>query len=379
MTAEGRGKRRAKGDGRREGKFGRLDFYPGDYLSDAKVIAMTWEAQGAYCRFLFISWMSGPLPDDLGTLARILGGSEKQLRKLWPQIEPCLAQGPAPGTLVQPRLERERQRAIENRASKREGAERTNERRWGSHSDSHDASLSDRSATPGSDRPSASASASASHTPPTPSGGRGSAPPDGAARVCAEKSQRPEPPEPDPPAGIAPSSPQPPGDPPTAAARPGPEPTADTDDRFAALWAAWQDGRASRKLPPDRWSAKHASTFDDLLDKSAEDRDFACEVIRAYFGWDDEKLRGVAWGINLFPFRMDACFPVAEEAREKAMRRRRAAAAEAEAEREIELTPEELERIAESRRKIREMLRQRRPQGGADSTAGGTDAEKESA
>lgn len=82
------------------------------FLADLDQAAMTLEEVGAYIRLLAWAWREGPLPSDLKRLARILAIPERKLRALWPALAPCWTMRDD-GTMVNERLERERQRKDE--------------------------------------------------------------------------------------------------------------------------------------------------------------------------------------------------------------------------------------------------------------------------
>lgn len=85
-----------------------FQFYPKDFLTDGHVVAMTMAERGAYITLLCLCWMEGSLPSDLGALARRCHVSKAAFTRLWPALEPCFTA--ADGRIVQPRIERERQK-----------------------------------------------------------------------------------------------------------------------------------------------------------------------------------------------------------------------------------------------------------------------------
>lgn len=83
-----------------------FQFYPKDFLSDGKQIAMTLAEVGAYWRLCCHCWMDGSLPVDIALLARRCGASKRQMQAMWPAISPCFVE--LDGVLVHKRLELER-------------------------------------------------------------------------------------------------------------------------------------------------------------------------------------------------------------------------------------------------------------------------------
>lgn len=104
----------------RKGKAPAFQFYPADWLADARVAAMTLEEEGAYIRLLCFCWREGSLPPEPSTLARLLKVSTDKMAELWSRIEPCFRTGDD-GRLRQRRLDLERmkQRAFSRLQSDR--------------------------------------------------------------------------------------------------------------------------------------------------------------------------------------------------------------------------------------------------------------------
>lgn len=82
-------------------------FYAGDYAGDT--LHLTTVEHGAYLLLLIHEWRTGPLPDDDARLATVA----RMLPTEWQQIAPTIRAffTLRDGRLVQPRLERERNRA----------------------------------------------------------------------------------------------------------------------------------------------------------------------------------------------------------------------------------------------------------------------------
>lgn len=108
-----------------------LRFYPQDFMGDGKVQMMNATERGIYISLLCHEWSEGPIPDDPERMARVCGTDPGTMAEAWPQVRPCFNETKA-GRLVQPRLEEEREKALE----KREQARRAARARW-DDSDAH--------------------------------------------------------------------------------------------------------------------------------------------------------------------------------------------------------------------------------------------------
>jgi uncharacterized protein YdaU (DUF1376 family) len=110
------------------------------WFADAYIAAtrhMTLAERGAYFDLLCFQWTIGPLPTDKARLAKLISVSPKEFSRVWPAIKGKFKE--ARNGFINERLEQHRQKATRLRAQHREGARKTNHRRWGSHG----ASLSD--------------------------------------------------------------------------------------------------------------------------------------------------------------------------------------------------------------------------------------------
>lgn len=101
-----------------------FQFYPKDYLSDPKVIAMDWDARGMHVHCMCIAWGLQPecrLPDDDDYLWRLVGKPEG-----WDRLKPQIFRAwvlEDDGFWVQKRLLREWQAQQERRAKKKAAAD----------------------------------------------------------------------------------------------------------------------------------------------------------------------------------------------------------------------------------------------------------------
>lgn len=110
-------------------------LYPGDVLSDPRVLAMNISEFGLHMRCLLVAWAGEGIPADPAKLARMVGITAKQLEKAWPALQELWLDGPE-GRLVNPRQERERQEASakhERRvaAGRKGGKARASKNHWG--------------------------------------------------------------------------------------------------------------------------------------------------------------------------------------------------------------------------------------------------------
>lgn len=67
-------------------------FYSAEYLLDAKVAALSLEAQGLLVRVWSLCHTQGKLPDNLKVISKLVGTSPQTISKLWNNIVPFLSQ-----------------------------------------------------------------------------------------------------------------------------------------------------------------------------------------------------------------------------------------------------------------------------------------------
>lgn len=74
---------------RRTPKSPAYQWYPRDYMSDALVVSMTLEQEGAYRRLLDVCWLEGGLPTDLDKLWRLAKAKSRERfeRQIWPIVQ----------------------------------------------------------------------------------------------------------------------------------------------------------------------------------------------------------------------------------------------------------------------------------------------------
>lgn len=108
-----------------------FQFYPSDWLSDAKVIVMTSAQEGAYIRALCFCWREGSIPTDREKLKKLLFKpdgviSDEDLRV----VQGCFNQSPTDHEkMVHPRLEKEVKKQQEWREKSLRGAQKSAEKR----------------------------------------------------------------------------------------------------------------------------------------------------------------------------------------------------------------------------------------------------------
>lgn len=106
-----------------------FQFYPAEYLADAKVELLTLEQEGAYIRLLSYCWREGSIPADLATLSRLCKGASRDVLELVAQLfTPSIAE---PSRLVHKRLEAELKKQVAYRRKQAVSGADGAESRWG--------------------------------------------------------------------------------------------------------------------------------------------------------------------------------------------------------------------------------------------------------
>ncbi len=85
-----------------------FQFYPRDFLCDDKVMAMSASARGCYIVLLCHCWLSGSITSNVQELRRLSLYDGHDWPRTWGQLEKAFV--PRHGALVNPRIERERQK-----------------------------------------------------------------------------------------------------------------------------------------------------------------------------------------------------------------------------------------------------------------------------
>lgn len=96
-------------------------FYFSDWLGDTKVRRMSYEERGVYFELLANSWQE-PLPADLDEIAHLLGLTRRRFDAIWKKVGACWVSD-GNGSLLNPRLERERAKQEAKRTAGKRGGE----------------------------------------------------------------------------------------------------------------------------------------------------------------------------------------------------------------------------------------------------------------
>lgn len=102
-----------------------FQVYPGDFMSDPKVLGMTIEEVGAYWMLLCAAWIDDGIPNDPAFLARICRMSPERFDEAWKVIGLCWKSG-SDNRLRNPRQERERTFQKDSRARRLAASEAAN-------------------------------------------------------------------------------------------------------------------------------------------------------------------------------------------------------------------------------------------------------------
>lgn len=93
-----------------------LPYYPlyvYDFDDDPNVLSMNLAEVGLYQLALNESWKRGSIPADPKALAVLIRRKPAEVCRAWPKVLPCWIDNGKPGTLINPRQERERAKALE--------------------------------------------------------------------------------------------------------------------------------------------------------------------------------------------------------------------------------------------------------------------------
>lgn len=90
-------------------------FYVNDFFQDHNVLPMDDATVGVYVRLMGIAWNAGSIPADPTLIQALLPKTKpRDFARMWPMIAKCWVQHPdRVGALIQPRLEKERQKQAE--------------------------------------------------------------------------------------------------------------------------------------------------------------------------------------------------------------------------------------------------------------------------
>lgn len=108
-----------------------FQFYAADFLTDT--MALPYETVGIYIRLICYSWINGPIPTGVSDLMRITGCFDvKEISKHMACLDHKFEDGPSHNnqrTLVQPRLESERDKQSAFRANRVKAGRKSGESR----------------------------------------------------------------------------------------------------------------------------------------------------------------------------------------------------------------------------------------------------------
>lgn len=106
-------------------------WYPSDAAIDLDYRLLDDAEKGNFHDLLDVAWMNDGIPDDIESIASLLGRSVAVMRKRWKRLGKCWAPHPSiPNRLVNNRQERERTSQVENRERRKAAAEAANAARW---------------------------------------------------------------------------------------------------------------------------------------------------------------------------------------------------------------------------------------------------------
>ncbi len=107
-------------------------FYPKDFMGDKNVQRMSPLEVGVYIKLLCHQWEAGSVPVCRETAGRIAGCTTEEIEEVWPKIADLFERIPNTDEMRNPRLHKEREKAIERRerakkAGKASGRSRSSE------------------------------------------------------------------------------------------------------------------------------------------------------------------------------------------------------------------------------------------------------------
>jgi uncharacterized protein YdaU (DUF1376 family) len=103
-----------------------FQFYPRDFVADAKVAVMSCGEVGAYIRLICYCWLEEGLPIDKQKLARLAGCTDEEFNSYWETLKGCF-------TLSDDRKRYEHKRLLEEKAkqvARRDQASDAAKTRW---------------------------------------------------------------------------------------------------------------------------------------------------------------------------------------------------------------------------------------------------------
>lgn len=101
-----------------------MKFYPSDFMGAQKVRSMTGQQRGIYISLMCECWEAGSIPDDPDQLWTVCGVTPDEMRDAWPKVRQCFDEHPEKnGRLIQPRVEAEREAALNRRNAAQKAAQ----------------------------------------------------------------------------------------------------------------------------------------------------------------------------------------------------------------------------------------------------------------
>lgn len=86
-------------------------MYAFDFDEDPNVLAMNLSEVGLYLLALNEAWKRGSIPDDPASLANLIRRPVADVKRAWLKVQTCWIGNGTPGRLINPRLEKEREKA----------------------------------------------------------------------------------------------------------------------------------------------------------------------------------------------------------------------------------------------------------------------------
>lgn len=117
------------------GKSPAFQFYPKDFLTDGKVITMSYAVRGIYITLLSLDWIEDGITES--QFNQICGFAKSEFQGTGgydtaiAQLLPCFSKHPTKdGCVTNPRLQKERKAQAERRADRSEAGKLGAEKRW---------------------------------------------------------------------------------------------------------------------------------------------------------------------------------------------------------------------------------------------------------
>ena len=103
-----------------------FQFYPSDFLADSSVCYMDATERGVYIILLCHCWIDGSIPADPKEIRRLARYNGRHWTTVWDAVQRCFSAATTgvPGRLIQPRIERERQKQADYRLKRQLAGQR---------------------------------------------------------------------------------------------------------------------------------------------------------------------------------------------------------------------------------------------------------------